>query len=162
MAAIADAAGMSRPALYQYFADKSEIFQSAFVALFDDLVDNALVALQHSGSVAEQLDGFLQRYDGDLWQTMIESPHADEILRAKNADVAAAVGGVVARLTRGLAAFLDQHPGSASAREEWAVLLRFAPKGLTYDRPSVEAYRRRLTGLARVIAAGMDAERSAS
>lgn len=33
MANIAEAAGMSRPALYQYFRDKDDIFQSAFVVL---------------------------------------------------------------------------------------------------------------------------------
>ena len=42
MANIADAAGMSRPALYQYFRNKGDIYASAFVALFNDHVDLAL------------------------------------------------------------------------------------------------------------------------
>ena len=44
MANIADAAGMSRPALYQYFRNKGDIFSSAFVALFNDHADRALRA----------------------------------------------------------------------------------------------------------------------
>ena len=157
MANIADAAGMSRPALYQYFRDKNDIFTSAFVALFDNLVDQALLALALHGTTAEQLDGFLQRYEGDLWQRMAASPHADEIVKAKSADVAVAVGTVVARLTDGLATYLEKRSPHTETRAEWVELLRWSPKGLTYDRPSVETYRRRLTALARAVAADLDA-----
>lgn len=157
MANIADAAGMSRPALYQYFRDKNDIFTSAFVALFEGLVDQALLALHRSGSTAEQLDGFLQRYEGDLWQRVATSPHADEIVKAKNADVAVAVGTVVTRLSDGLNAYLEQRSPDTQDRAEWVALLRWSPKGLTYDRPSVETYRRRLTALARAVAADLDA-----
>jgi AcrR family transcriptional regulator len=157
MANIADAAGMSRPALYQYFRDKGDIFQSAFVVLFEELVEQALSALHRPGSTAEQLDGFLQHYEGDLWQRMAASPHADEIISAKNADVVAAVAVVVTRLSDGLTAYLEQHAGHTQTRTEWVELLRLAPKGLTYDRPSVDTYRRRLTALARVVAADIDA-----
>ena len=84
MADIAAAAGMSRPALYQYFANKRDIFASAFAAVIDESVDHSLAALKAAGSVAEQLDGFLQRFDGDLWEVMAASAHSDEILHAKN------------------------------------------------------------------------------
>ena len=157
MADIADAADMSRPALYQYFRNKSDIFQSAFVVLFEDLVEQALSALHHPGTTAEQLDGFLQRYEGDLWQRMAASPHSDEIITAKNADVVAAVAAVVTRLTDGLAAYLEQRSPHTPRRAEWVELLRWAPKGLTYDRPTVETYRRRLTALARAVAADLAA-----
>ena len=157
MANIAEAAGMSRPALYQYFTDKGDIFQSAFVVMFEELVEHALSALHHPGSTAEQLDGFLQRYEGDLWQRMAASPHAGEILNAKNADVVAAVGAVVSRLSDGLNAYLEQHSAHAQARAGWVEVLRFSPKGFSYDRPPVETYRRRLTALARVVAADIGA-----
>lgn len=157
MANIAEAAGMSRPALYQYFRDKGDIFQSAFVVLFEELVEQALSALDHPGSTAEQLDGFLQRYEGDLWQRMAASPHADEIVNAKNAEVVAAVAAVVTRLSDGLTEYLEQHSVPAQTQAEWVELLRFSPKGLTYDRPPVETYRSRLTTLARVVAADIDA-----
>lgn len=157
MAHIADAAGMSRPALYQYFRDKGDIFTSAFVALFEDLVERALWALHQPGSTVQQLDGFLQRYEGDLWERMATSPYAEEIIRSKNDDVVAAVAVVVGRLSAGLAAYLEQRSEDAQARAEWVELLRWSPKGLTYDRPSVDTFRRRLTALARVVAADLDA-----
>jgi AcrR family transcriptional regulator len=156
MANIAEAADMSRPALYQYFRDKNDIFTSAFVALFEELVEQALSALHQPGSTVQQLDGYLQRYEGDLWERMATSPYAEEIVRSKNADVVAAIATVVARLSDGLTAYLEHRSADPRARAELVELLRWSPKGFTYDRPSVEAFRRRLTALARVIAASLD------
>ena len=97
MAHIAEAAGVSRPALYQYFGDKDEIFASAFVGLFEQLVGSALLALEQPGTTADRLDGFLQRYEGDLFDRMSASPHIDEIAGAKNEQLATAAAAVVSR-----------------------------------------------------------------
>lgn len=162
MADIADAAGMSRPALYQYFRNKADIFASAFVALFNDHVDLALGALVEGGTNTQRLDGFLQRFEGDLWEQMAASEHSEEIMSAKSADTAEEIQQVVARLRSGLAAFLAKaSPGrgqAASARRaEWAEVLELSPKGFKFDSPSVADYRRRLTTLARSVAADIDA-----
>lgn len=161
MASIADAASMSRPALYQYFRNKADIYASAFVALFDEHVERALAALAEPGTTAERLDGFLQRYEGDLWQLLVASPHSDEILRAKNAEVAASIGDVVNRLWTGVDDFLaNVVPGRSQAvaerRTGWIDILRLSPRGLTFDRPTIEVYRRRLSALAHSIAADID------
>ena len=161
MANIADAAGVSRPALYQYFRNKSDIFASAFVALFEEHVERALVALAQPGTTAERLDGFLQRYEGDLWQLRAASPHSEEILLAKNAHVAASIDVVVGRLWARLADFLvETAPGRSRAmverRAAWLELLRFSPRGFAFDRPPVDVYRRRLGALARSVAADLD------
>jgi AcrR family transcriptional regulator len=162
MANIADAAGMSRPALYQYFRNKGDIFASAFVALFNDHVDLALAALDSGETNAERLDGFLQRFEGDLWEQMAASEHSEEIMSAKTADTAEEIQQVVARLRRGLAAFLTRaSPGRGQAaiarRAEWAEVLELSPKGFKFDTPAVAVYRRRLTTLARGVAADIDA-----
>ena len=162
MANIADAAGMSRPALYQYFRNKGDIFASAFVALFDDHVDRALQALDDEGTTAERLDGFLQRFEGDLWERMAASEHAEEIMSAKAAYTADEIQQVVTRLRTGLATFLARAaPGRSQAviarRAEWAEVLELSPKGFKFDTPRVEVYRRRLTTLARGVAADIDA-----
>jgi len=162
MANIADAAGMSRPALYQYFRNKGDIYASAFVALFDDHVDRALQALDGDGSNGERLDGFLQRFEGDLWEQMAASEHSEEIMGAKTADTAEEIHQVVARLRRGLDAFLARaFPGRSQAararRAEWAEVLALSPKGFKFDSPDVDVYRRRLTTLARGVAADIDA-----
>jgi len=126
IANIADAAGMSRPALYQYFRNKGDIYASAFVALFNDHVDRALQALDDDGTTAKE------------------------------------VQQVVTRLRSGLAAFLARAaPGRSQAlsaqRAEWAEVLELSPKGFKFDTPPVAVYRRRLTTLARGVAADIDA-----
>ena len=161
MANIADAAGMSRPALYQYFRNKSDIYASAFVALFNDHVDRALQALDDHGTNAHRLDGFLQRFEGDLWEQMAASEHSEEIMGAKSADTAEEIHQVVKRLRSGLATFLTRAaPGGGQAattrREEWAEVLELSPKGFKFDTPTVSVYRRRLTTLARGVAADID------
>ena len=167
MADIADAAGMSRPALYQYFRNKEDIFASAFVHLFEVQVERALAALNEPGTTAEQLDAFLQRSEGDLWERMSASAHSDEILHVKSAEVVAAIEAVVARLWEGMAAYLRRAaPGrsraAAERRAAWVEVLKFSPKGFKFDQPTIEVYRRRLTALASSVAADVDASCEAS
>ena len=161
MSSIAAGAGVSRPALYQYFANRDDIFASAFVSLFEDHVERALHALAAPGSTAAQLDGFLQRFEGDLWERMAASPHTDEIADAKTSDVAASVQSAIDDLRNGLAQWLaDASPGTGRAatsrRERWLDMLDLSPKGLRSDHPSVEVYRERLTALANSVAADID------
>ena len=163
MAQIAAAAGISRPALYQYFDNKDDVFASAFVALFDAHVDRALEAFGQPVSLSARLDLLLQRFDGDLWERLAASPYADEITSAKSDEVNAAVLSVVGRFARGVAEQLALiAPGGSvdteSMRDGWLQLLLLAPKGLKSDRPSAETFRRRLTTLARTVAADIEAQ----
>jgi AcrR family transcriptional regulator len=162
MADIADAAGMSRTALYQYFRNKRDIFASAFVAIFEDHVDRALQALQGDGTTEQRLEGLLQRFEGDLWELMAASEHSDEIMSAKTADTAEEIQRVITRLRSGVTVFLaEAYPGRTKAGEDrraaWAEILEFSPKGFKFDTPSVATFRRRLTALARGVAADIDA-----
>ncbi|MEM7092299.1 MAG: TetR family transcriptional regulator [Actinomycetota bacterium] len=165
MARIARGAGVSRPALYQYFANKEEIFASAFVALFEGHVERAVDELQAESSVADQLDGFLQRFTGDLWEHMAASEHADEIESAKTGEVARAVGELLTDLWREL----DQHlatlvPGRSARivarRRGWGDLLQLSAKGLRADQPTIDVYRERLRALAESVAADIEGTRA--
>jgi len=157
MADIATAAGISRPALYQYFANKRDIFASAFAALIDESVDRALAALKAPGSVAEQLDGLLQRFDGDLWEGMAASAHSEEILQTKNELAVDPWAPSLERLHKGLAAYVRRQGATRARSSEWTDLLELSPKGFKIDRPSVATYRRRLTALANGVAAALTA-----
>ena len=128
MSRIAAAAGVSRPALYQYFDNREDLFASAFIALFDTHVGRALDALSGPGSTEARLDGFLQRFDGDMWERMAASPHMDEIGQAKTGEVAMAVYERITRLRSGLAdQLVELSPGNTKAdkarRAEWALSL---------------------------------------
>lgn len=163
MAKIAAAAGVSRPALYQYFSDKDDIFASAFASVFEERVDAALEALEAGGDdVFARLDGVLQRYDGDLWEMTAASPHNEELIAAKSDAVAMAVGVEVDRLWLAVDAWLvERHAGRSAAatdrRTGWRDVLRWSPAGLRHDQPSVAEYRRRLSALARSVAADIAA-----
>lgn len=165
MANIAARVGVSRPALYQYFSNKGDIFVSAFVALYDDRADVALAALDINGPLAERLDGFLQRFDGDLWERMAASPHSEELMQAKPARTTEELAAVIARVRVGLDEFLARiAPGhsraAATRRNGWAELLALAPKGFKADSPGVDHYRRRLNALAHSVAADIASERT--
>lgn len=162
MADIAEAAGVSRPALYQYFTDKHDVFASAFARVFEVRVDAAIAHLDVDGDRFTVLDGVLQRYDGDLWELTAAAAHHEELMAAKNEAVAAAVGAETTRLWTAVEQWLGrQHPGGSRARTErragWLDVLRWAPGGMRQDQPSVADYRRRLTALARSLATDIDA-----
>lgn len=157
MAQIAEAAGMSRPALYQYFRNKQDVFASAFASLFDDAVDRALAELDRPGATAEQLDGFLQRFHGDLWKRMAASPHSEELMAAKYLHAADSTSRTLERLSAGLDGYLSRTGRDRTTRAAWSDLLELSPRGFKLDQPSVEVYRRRLTVLARSVGADIDA-----
>ncbi len=158
MSKIADAAGVSRPALYQYFDNKQDLFAAAFIQLFEEQGAQALAALHEPGTTAEQLNGFAQRYDGDLWELMAASAHLDEISSAKNEQISTAITSVVEHMWAGLAKYLTQHaPGrskeAVQRRQGWVDILRLSPPGLRADNPDVATYRRRLAALTATVAA---------
>lgn len=163
MSHIAEQAGMSRPALYQYFENKGDIFACAFAALVEQAADRALAALEEPGTVAEQLDGFLQNFDGTFWERTAASPYGEELLSATSEYAPKAVGVAMKRIRRALEKYLrrmgvGQRSTSDRARlNGWIDILEFAPRGFKLDRPAVPAYRRRLTALARSVAADVEA-----
>lgn len=160
MARIAETAGMSRPALYQYFKNKDDIFASAFVALMQGCTDRALAALAGEGTTAERLDGLLQRFEGDLWERMSASAHsADLVDRKSDTPLGAAVDEVMQAfgvgLTNGIAELAGVSPDDARVTG-WVELLRLAPRGFKTEAPPVAVYRRRLSELASVLAVAID------
>ena len=158
MANIADAAGMSRPALYQYFKNKGDIFVSAFVSLMADHIARALAALETPGSTVEHIDSFLQRFDGDLWEHMAASPHSEEIIGFKSETLQHDLGVAVTQLWQGLRDYLRKRGVTDTVQlTDWVDVLHFSPKGFKLDQPSIETFRRRLTTLASAVAKEIDA-----
>lgn len=153
MSKIADAAGVSRPALYQYFRDRSDLFAAAFRLLLEEATDEALRALGASRDLDEQLDGYLQRLSGDAYEALASAPCGDELLEAKHQFAADAATAAVSRAHDGLRTHLRDHGVSTNACDQTFELLTLAPVGLKQDRPSPTTYRRRLRYLAQAAAA---------
>ena len=162
MSHIAEQAGMSRPALYQYFDNKGDIFACAFAALVEQQADRALAALDEPGTVDKQLNGFLQNFDGAFWERTAASPHGEELLSATSEYAPKAVGLEMKRIRRGLETYLRRVAGGQRSaaerarRNSWIDILEFAPRGFKLDRPTLPAYRRRLTALARSVASDIE------
>ena len=53
MADLAEAAGVSRPALYQYFDNRADLFREALQIILVEATDAALAALRGDGLVAD-------------------------------------------------------------------------------------------------------------
>ncbi len=163
MANIAEAAGVSRPALYQYFSDKEDIFAAAFAKVFEERVAAAEAGMASANSHFGALDTMLQRFEGDLWELTYSSPHHDELLEAKSGVVMEAVQAELNRLWVIVEDYLASIvPGNAKARvalrADWLDMLTWSPRGLKLDEPDLATYRRRLTALARSIASEINQE----
>lgn len=154
MADIAEGAGMSRPALYQHFANKDEILGAMLARVLDTAADRAIAGLAESGTLSEQLDRFLQRWNGDLAEQLAGTQHGADIVEAKAGHAKPVADAVNARLQRALANHLGtalDAPGNRSDIADLVDLLLLAPVGFKYDAPSIVRFRRRLTALARLV-----------
>lgn len=152
MANIADAAGVSRPALYQYFTDRADLFAAAFRLLLDESTDAALEALAAPVPLADQLDGYLQRLSGDGYARLAATEFGDELLEARHQFAADAAANAMKRAHNGLRTHLKATPSDQRTRNRTFELLTLSLVGLKQDHPTPAAYRRRLTFLAQAAA----------
>lgn len=149
MAAIAEAAGVSRPALYQYFTGRPDLFAGAFRLLLEQSTDAALAALAIEAPVAEQLDGYLQRISGDGYELLAATPFGEELMEARHQFAADAAANALRRAHDGLRDHLRR--SSTSGRrtvDDTFELLTLSLVGLKQDLPTPAVYRHRLTFLA--------------
>lgn len=99
MADIAKGAGMSRPALYLYYAGKEDIFKALVRAHFARSETAVAKAVTVDAPPAETLLAILHAIDGEAVEAMMSSPHADEILSANTPFNQAEVQDSYARIT---------------------------------------------------------------
>ena len=106
MADLAEAAGVSRPALYQYFDNRADLFREALQIILVEATDAALAALGGDGLVAERIDGYLQRLVADGYETLYGMAFATEFLEAKHEFAADVSDAELERGRDGLRAFI--------------------------------------------------------
>lgn len=159
MAAIAAAVGISRPAIYQYFDNREDVFRAAFELVLEESADAALAALTNAATLEDALAGYLQRGLGDGYESLSSLAHGAELLEAQHAFAADVAQRAFDRMRRGLASAVRQRSTAADATIAAALeLLQLAPAGLKADRPTPATFRTRLDALAAAVAAMLAAD----
>lgn len=88
---IARTAGMSRPALYQFFKNKTDIFRAACHLTMEQAAAQARVALAADKPLAERLYDALDTSILDLHRKIDATPHGSELIGV-NDEVATDIG----------------------------------------------------------------------
>jgi TetR/AcrR family transcriptional regulator len=153
MDALARAAGMSRPAVYQYFTGKEEVFRAMGVRLLDSALTRAEQARHTSEPVADRISAVLtvrvdlHRGNGD----------GRELQRELTAEIAEVAGDLLASFQVRLIAILESllrtarteldFTGSAVTTHDVAVILLDAVTGIEQETGSIELLRTRVRQL---------------
>ena len=154
MAMIAEAVGVSRPALYQWFDDRQDVFRAAMEFMLDQAADAAVASLRDSDGLVDALAGWLRHGFADGYSRLADSPYGEELLEAHHTFTVDVAARASARMRSALEGFLRDHPDLEAADVDAALeLLLMAPAGLKADQPTPAHYRRRLDRLAEAVTA---------
>ncbi|MCA9590806.1 MAG: TetR/AcrR family transcriptional regulator [Myxococcales bacterium] len=156
---LAGQAGVAKPTLYAYFADKDALFRAVVASFCDDLLLRAREASEGDGPIEARIAGMLTAKFTRYWELVQASPHAGELVDSHGtlaSDVVqAADAAFVALLVRTLAASdLDVARAGLSHKGAAALLVR-AASGAAYDATDARSHARHVTELVRVIVRGM-------
>ena len=113
---IAQAAGMSRAALYLHYRNKQDIFQSLVQVYFDTTHAEVARILARTLPVADALSAAFAAQGGPIIQALLSSPHGAEFMDAKTLVSAEIVKTAEARLTGVYAAWLDREAAAGRVR----------------------------------------------
>lgn len=83
MADIADAAGISRPALYLEFKNKADIYRAGFLAMLDRTFRSVDAALEGEGPLCQRLIAALDAGVVAPLRRLQQSPHGAELFEVK-------------------------------------------------------------------------------
>jgi TetR/AcrR family transcriptional regulator len=162
---IAAAAGMSRPAVYQYVRSKDDAFRRLAGRIFDRALDRAREEARSEGTLAQRLDRILAVRLTVSQRLFADSPHVAE-LRARSVDLdqvyAAQLADLLAATITDAAAEADLALGADNAREMAELTMALA-RGLEASQSDPDRGRDRLrSGVALLVAglAALSADRS--
>ncbi|MEM1433868.1 MAG: helix-turn-helix domain-containing protein [Pseudomonadota bacterium] len=155
---IAQAAGMSRPALYLMFANKEALFRELAAHRQQQALDAALAALATEAPFATQLTDAIQVYEQILYEPIAASPHSAEFLDLKSGVSGDVVQQGQVRLINSLTKALEkaQSRGEVSfdalgqTARGFVELLLSALYGVKSKATSVRAFRKQSRALVRV------------
>ena len=160
---IAEAAGMSRPAVYQYVRNKDEAFRRLAAHIFEQTLARARSAAAGGGTLAQRLDRILATKLSLTQRLWHETPHAAELL-GENTRIS---GDLEASFMADLAELLTATITDAAAQAELALrdtdareiaeLALALTRGLEADLSNPDRTRERLRNGIALLVAGLAA-----
>jgi AcrR family transcriptional regulator len=158
---IADAAGMSRPAVYQYVRSKDDAYRRLAARVYDGALAEARTAAASTGTLAQRLDRVLATKLALTERLFGDSPYASELI-GRNA---LAAGELDRRFVTDLTVLLAETITSAAAEadlplgpehaHEIAELVLALARGLEADHTELERRRERLRNGIALLVAGL-------
>lgn len=160
---IAQAAGLSRAALYLQFANKPDIFRSLISHYFDVTEARTRAALRPGDDPQVALAAFCAAKAGPEMEAMFASPHGQELLDANVQTGSDIVRAGEARLARILADWLSAEAAAGrialpDSPETTAETVLGALAGLKSPAAGIEGYRAATARLAGLIGRGLKAD----
>ena len=160
---IASAAGMSRPAVYQYVRNKEDAFRRLAQRIFAGALERARVEASAGGTLTQRLDRVLAVKLGVTQALFRDSPHAGELVGETarvSADLERAFADDMADLVT--ATIVDAAEGanlplSRDRAGEVAALALALTRGLEADLADADRQRERLRNGVALLVAGLAA-----
>jgi AcrR family transcriptional regulator len=166
MSDLADAAQMSRPALYLIFSSKEDIFRALITQIFTELLREVREEVSKSEEVADQLTGAFEVWCVRPFEMIQVSPDAKDILESGYAFATeitvrafADFEAILADVLRPLVSAQADPPLSS---EQLAHILTTAAQGFKESASSAAQLRQLIKGLTTIVLASLHNQRATS
>ena len=152
---IAQAAGISRPALYLMFKNKEALFSGVVSFRLNQGVDQAISSLSGSGSIAERFTAAIIDFEKIFYEPVAQSPHGAELVDISISVAADLMKKGQNRLNRSLVQALEEaisngeiaFVGTSLQPMAFVQLLMSSIGGLKKHATSIKALRRQISEL---------------
>jgi AcrR family transcriptional regulator len=162
MSDLAEAAQMSRPALYLLFSSKEEVFRSLVTQVFDELLQEVRAGLSKRENVVDKLTFAFEVWCVGPFEITQASPDAKDILESSyefaTEIIAHAFSDFEHILSDALRPIVDAQAERLLSPEQLAHILTTAVVGFKEAASSVAQLRQMIRGLITVVLAGLQSQ----
>ena len=139
---IAQEAGVSRPAIYQLFRNKDDVYLSCIDMVVNDAFDVAEAAIDGVSGKKAQVTAYLTAYIGYYHNLLVAGPHGQELLDVNSRLGAGQTKDAQVRFVSELNRMMGQ-----GADAEAGHILALAASGIKYQTPDAATLKARLAVL---------------
>jgi len=162
---IAQAAGISRPALYLMFENKEDLFRGTVLFRQSQGIDKAIFTLARAGSIAERFNAAILAFEKVFYEPVAQSPHGAELMDASISIAADLMKKGQDRLEKSLARALEEaisskeveFTGMSMTPLAFTRLLVSSVSGLKKHATSAKGLRRQISEVTGVFFKGIQA-----